>query len=302
MLLAQQALLTLAKLTLPRKGETETTISPRRGNHTPPPRKGKRKAVLKRRGFKPIFSMNLPRFSIFKLSIASAALVFGIVPQAQAISLNQSSGSWSQTVGGSGIVYQTVASENQIRWGDPFYGGGTSQKSGLGFTGVGPSTFGLGEIFQVGQLRHFNNVVSGGTAASAVNLSLNLNFDSPVSTQSFNLNFQIDETPNEGNCAYFSVTPCADKIFISETSLANQFSIAGIDYTLNLLGFSLTPGGAPINQFISQEGGTNQALLFAKVTAVEPEPVPEPATVAGTALWLLGTRLAVGSKRKKAKS
>ena len=57
MLLAQQALLTLAKLTLPRKGETETTRSPRRGNHTPPPRKGKRKAVLEGRGFKPIFSM-----------------------------------------------------------------------------------------------------------------------------------------------------------------------------------------------------------------------------------------------------
>lgn len=247
--------------------------------------------------------MNLSGLNIFKLSIASAALVFGIAPQAQAISLNLSSGSWNNTVGGSEIVYQTVASESQVRWGIPAYGGGTSQKSGLGFTGVGPSTFGLGEIFQVGQLRHFNNVVAGGTAASAVNLNLNLNFGNPVANQSFNLKLQIDETPNEGTCAYFSVTPCADKIFISESSLANQFSIAGIDYTLHLLGFSLTPGGTPINQFISQEGGTNQALLFAKVTAVEAaEPVPEPATVAGTALWLLGTRLAVSRKRKKAKS
>lgn len=248
--------------------------------------------------------MNLPELSIFKLSIACAALVFGISPQAQAISLNLSSGSWSETVGGSGIIYQTVASENQVRWGTPAYGSDTSQKSGLGFTGVGPSTFGLGEIFQVGQLRHFNNGIFLGTAASAVNLSLSLNFDNPVATQSFNFNFKIDETPNEpGSCAYFSITPCADKISISETSLSNQFSIAGIDYTLHLLGFSLTPGGAPINEFISQEGGTNQALLFAKVTAGEPEPqpVPEPVTIAGTALWLLGTRLAVGSRRKRAK-
>ena len=111
---------------------------------------------------------------------------------------------------------------------------------------------------------------------------------------------QIDETPNEGTCAYFSITPCADKISISETSLSNKFSVAGIDYTLQLLGFSLTPGHVPINEFISQEGGTNEALLFAKVTAVEPEPVPEPATVAGTALWLLAARWAVGNKRKKA--
>jgi hypothetical protein len=245
--------------------------------------------------------VKLAGLNIFKLSIASAALVFGIAPQVRAISLNQSSGSWSDTVGGSEIVYQTVANENQVRWGIPFYGGGISQKSGLGFTGVGPSIFGLGEIFQVGQLRHFNNVIAAGTATSAVNLILNLNFDNPVETQSFNLNFQIDETLNElGSCAYFSVTPCADKISLSETSLSNQFSIAGIDYTLHLLGFSLTPGGTPINQFISQEEGTNQALLFAKVTAAEPEPVPEPATVAGTALWLLGTKLAV-SKRKKAK-
>ncbi len=246
--------------------------------------------------------MNVTKFSLFKLSTASAALVFGIAPQAEAISLNLSSGSWNQPVGGSGIVYQTVGSETQVRWGTPHYGGGISEKSGLGFTGVGPSTFGLGEIFQIGQLRHFNNVVSGGTAASAVNLSLFLNFDNPVATQSFNLNLQIDETPNQGTCAYFSITPCADKISISETSLSNQFSVGGIDYTLQLLGFSLTPGGVPINQFISQEGRTNQALLFAKVTAAEPEPVPEPATLAGTALWLLAARWAVGNKRKKAYS
>ena len=245
--------------------------------------------------------MNLTNFSLFKLSTASAALVFGIAPEAGAISLNLSSGSWNQPVGGSEIVYQTVASETQVRWGIPFDGGGTSLKSGLGFTGVGPSTFGLGEIFQVGQLRHFNNAISGGTAASAVNLSLFLSFDDPVATQSFNLKLEIDETTNElGTCAYFSITPCADKISISETSLSNQFSVAGIDYTLQLLGFSLTPGGVPINEFISQEGDTNQALLFAKVTAAEPEPVPEPATVAGTALWLLAARWAVGNKRKKA--
>jgi hypothetical protein len=244
--------------------------------------------------------MNLTKFSLFKLSTASAALVFGIAPQAGAISLNLSSGSWNQTVGGSGIVYQTVASETQVRWGIPPDGGGTSQTSGLGFTGVGPSTFGLGEIFQIGQLRHFNNVILGGTAASAVNLSLSLNFDNPVATQSFNLNLQIEETPNQGSCAYFSITPCADKISISETSLSNPFSVAGIDYTLQLLGFSLTPGGAPINEFISQEGGTNQALLFAKVTAAEPELVPEPASLAGTALWLVAAQWAVGNKRKKA--
>ena len=244
--------------------------------------------------------MNVSKFSLFQLSTASAALVFGIAPQAGAISLNLSSGSWNQPVGGSGIVYQTVASETQVRWGTLLGGGGISQKSGLGFTGVGPSTFGLGEIFQVGQLRHFNNVIVLETAASAVNLSLFLNFDDPVATQSFNLNLQIDETPNGGTCAYFSITPCADKISISETSLSNQFSVAGIDYTLQLLGFSLTPGGVPINQFISQEGGTNQASLFAKITAVEPEPVPEPATFAGTALWLLAARWAVGNKRKKA--
>ena len=245
--------------------------------------------------------MNVTKFSLFKLSTASAALVFGIAPQAGAISLNLSSGSWNQPVGGSGIVYQTVGSENQVRWGNPFYGGGTSLKSGLGFTGVGPSTFGLGEIFQVGQLRHFNNVVSGGTAASGVNLSLFLNFDDPAAIQSFNLKLEIDETTNEvGTCAYFSIDPCADKISISQASMSNQFSVAGTDYTLQLLGFSLTPGGTPINEFISQEGGTNEALLFAKVTAAGSEPVPEPATIAGTALWLVAARWAVGNKRKKA--
>ena len=70
--------------------------------------------------------MNLTKFSLFKLSTASAALVFGIAPQAGAISLNLSSGSWNETVGGSGIVYQTVASETQVRWGIRFGSGDTS--------------------------------------------------------------------------------------------------------------------------------------------------------------------------------
>ena len=150
-------------------------------------------------------------------------------------------------------------------------------------------------------MRHFNNGILRGTQASAVNLSLSLDLDDPVTTQFFNFNLQIDETPNDsGTCAYFSITPCADKISISEASMSNQFSVAGINYTLQLLGLSLTAGGTPINEFISQEGGTNQALLFAKVTAAGSEQVPEPATLAGTALWLLATRWAVGNKRKKA--
>jgi hypothetical protein len=242
--------------------------------------------------------VNLTGLNIFKLSIASAALVWGIAPEARAISLTQSSGTWNNTIDGAGIVYQTVGSENQVRWGISFAGGGTNQKSGLGFTGVGPLTFGLGEIFQVGQLRHFNNTISAGTAASAVNLILKFNFDTPIETRFFNLNLQIDETPNlSGSCPYFSITPCSDKISISASSLSNQFSSAGINYTLYLLGFSFAPGGVPINEFISQEGGTNQAFLFAKVTAAEA--VPEPATVFGSVLWLLGTGFAVRSKRNK---
>jgi hypothetical protein len=206
---------------------------------------------------------------------------------ANALTLNGSSGSWSNPIGGSFIEYQTIGEENQIRWGDPVIPGA---KSGLGFTGVDGTDIELENVFQIGMLRHFNNVIYGNTAASAVNLALSLDF-AEFGLKTFDFNLEIDETPNtEGTCIYPSITACSDKISFPITFSPESFEIDGVSYTLSLVGFSYGSDQSLLSDFISEEYTTSEALLFGKITAVEnltaistqPETkVPEPQTIGG---------------------
>jgi len=236
------------------------------------------------------------------MSTAAIVLTTGLfAASANALTLGSSSGTWSNTIGGSNISYGTVGSESQVRWGV------ATPNSGLGFTGVGSSSFGIGSIFQVGTLRHFNNPVQGGTAASSVNLTTVLNFSnvggSPLS-KSFDFNFGIDETPNSGdvaNCPYVSTIPCSDKIFIPTAFPTDTFTIGNTAYTLQLLGFSKTVGGSIVNSFISDESQTNTAYLYGKITAAPvSKDVPEPTTLAGVSL--LGAYLLTQGRKLKVKA
>jgi hypothetical protein len=160
----------------------------------------------------------------------------------------------------------STATQNQVRWGQDVGNG----QSGLGFQGVSALTFNIDQIFQIGTLTHYNNAIAAGTNTSKVDLGLNLNFsDLPITSQAFKFSFNIDETLNVGDvskCPYYSITACSDKIDFSTPKNVNNFSIAGLDYTLQLVGFSETANGTPINKFISQEGSSNSAYLYAKVT------------------------------------
>lgn len=196
---------------------------------------------------------------------------------ANAVTLNSSSGTWSNPVGGSFIEFQTVGEENQIRWGDPVTPG---QPSGLGFTGVGATEVELENVFQIGTLRHFNNTIFGDTAASAVDLSLDLDF-AEFGVRSFDFSFEIDETPNVGICPYPSETLCSDRISFPVAFAPQSFDIDDVSYTLSLEGFSPAMDEAILSDFISDESQTSEALLFGKITAVanigQPNTkVPEP--------------------------
>ncbi|NEO84232.1 MAG: PEP-CTERM sorting domain-containing protein [Spirulina sp. SIO3F2] len=226
-----------------------------------------------------------------------------LAPAAQAITLNSTTGTWSNPDGGAFIEYQTVNQENQIRWGFPAYWVETGGKSGLGFLGTGTTEMEVGEVFNLGRLRHYNKTIWYG-APGQVDLSLNLDFEG-VGVKSFNYALDIEETPNqEGTCAYFSVTACADRITWTNAIASESFFLDEIEYTLELIGFSASVGGALVDEFISQEGGNSDAFLYAKLTALNPpasqspqtEAVPEP----GSMLAMLG---ALGGgiwlKRKK---
>lgn len=215
-----------------------------------------------------------------------------VASSAQAFSFS-SVGNWSNPVGGGSATVSTatVGDENRILWGTT-----TGPQSGLGYTGnSGNSNF--GDTILLGSLRHFNNPVNAGSSLSNVDLNLTLSFGLPIPVQNFSFKLAIDETSNAGEasaCRYFSTVPCSDQISWTDTTSTNTFSVSGVDYTLQLLGFTNGLGSAPINQFISQEGGTNQTFLYGKV--VRSEAVPEPTTMAGLAL--AGGGLAALRRRK----
>ena len=253
----------------------------------------------------------LLRSPVAKVSAALlTAAMISSASEANAFMLIGSSGTWQSTNGGQHIQYGNLGDESQVRWGLPvnFNSLDFNSKSGLGFTGVSNIEFTAGEVFQLGRLRHFNNPIWAGTAASAADILIDLLFEG-IGLQQFNFTLEVDETPNvAGTCAYFSNSPCADKISWNNAFASSSFSVGDRDYTLALRGFSDTPGGTIVNDFISQEGGTSEAYLFAQILDITPPPVtpppgnpgsesvPEPTTISGA---LLGLYLVYRRRRSK---
>ncbi|MGB0564348.1 MAG: choice-of-anchor K domain-containing protein [Spirulinaceae cyanobacterium] len=156
-------------------------------------------------------------------------------------------------------------------------------KSGLGFLGVGATELEVDQIFNLGRLRHYNKTIWYG-APGQVDLSLNLDLDG-VGTKTFNYSLDIEETPNQaGTCAYYSVTACSDRITWTNAIASETFFLDETEYTLELTGFSPSVGGSLVDEFISQEGGSSDAFLYAKLTALNPAPTPLPAPLPDAAV------------------
>ena len=174
-------------------------------------------------------------------------------------------------------------------------------QSGLGYKGVSDLNLEVGEIFNLGELTHFNQTIWGHKPiGESAEFSLNLDFgDSGIGSQNFNFAFSVDETPNKQEvCPYQTDANkgCSDKItWDFAIDQKNSFTYEDEEYSLELVGFGneLASRGI-INEFISQEGRDNSANLFARLVKVDTtKDIPEPTALlglAGMALYFARSR------------
>lgn len=195
----------------------------------------------------------------------------------------------------------------------------TGNKSGLGFAGVDNVALGVGQVFNIGTLKHYNNTIWD-RAATQVDFSLNLDFDNAsIGQQKFDFSLSVDETINDASAHAGGVCPyrttghgCSDKItWDFALNSQNSFEYEGTKYTLELVGFSddadfnfdgnTLDNFTPATQFISQERGTSQASIYARIVELGdysdvPTDVPEPTMMLG--LGVMGAFF-VKSRRKR---
>jgi hypothetical protein len=251
------------------------------------------------------------RFVAITAAAAAATMLCVPVGQAAPIFAGSVVGSWGATTAGSDNPTPNVTESNKdannngvarLTFGTPdgtpanfftFDGAGSDPHSAV----AAFSNVAAGQLFDLGRFTYYNGTTAIGTAIDAVALGLALSLTSPSDAtppnSNYNYNFTLDITPNvTGNPVLDG-----DKVTIANGVTSSTFTSGGVSYTLALKGFSTDGGATFTNTFLSPEGSTATADIYAVINQPSLVQVPEPSSIA-----LLGAGLAgVMTLRRRAR-
>lgn len=131
----------------------------------------------------------------------------------------------------------------------------------------GSFTAGVGSLFSLGQFKYQNGSVLDSFDGNFP-LTVSLLFNDPVvKQQTFSFLFNILNTPNLTG----DPVKDGDRLRFSTGLISSQtVKFQGVEYALELVGFSTDSGQSIVQEFNSPEGSISQASLFGKITPVAP--------------------------------
>lgn len=241
--------------------------------------------------------------TLFTVALSTTALL-DAASQAQALTFTgKSSGKFGapltpDSTSVFSITNQNGETNNRLTWGTS-NSTGTKVDAGSNYVeydGLGFSTA-VDQAFNVGNLTYFNGSTYNSFDGDFP-LAISLNFTSPggINSSDYNFKFNILNTPNNTGNPVLD----GDKLRFSADLSPQTFSYSGVNYTLQLIGFSQDAGKTILKEFNSPENSTARASLYAKITAAPTKSVPEPGTMAG--MGLLGLYFVARRQGQKAKA
>jgi uncharacterized repeat protein (TIGR01451 family) len=203
-------------------------------------------------------------------SLALASALSALLPAASAsaaeITYLSVVGSWINPTNNTPLINEpgdpVITNGNPtsiIRWGTT---NGTPQ-SGYDYTSSIPPPYTLpGPIpfFSLGSFSHINYAVDDPSLTSVqLEVTLVLAVDGvPRPPMTFSFTFNHEETPNDLDpCPYPTQgTGCTDRVTIVASPAPTTFVVDGIEYTLDM---NFLVNGQPVNEYITEEGGTTNS-------------------------------------------